>query len=196
MHVDRHRQLTTDEDYLAFERSSPIRHEFHDGQLVAMSGASEAHNLICGNLFAALHGALRGHACRVFSHDMRVKPSATKSYVYPDIVIACPPITYLDDNRDTLLNPRVVIEVLSPSTESYDRSAKFDLYREASSLQQYVLISQDAARAVSYIKQSAGIAWTMMPLDRSDSMLELPEFAIQVPFAELYRDVAFPTQLA
>jgi Uma2 family endonuclease len=179
----------TEAEYLAFERASEFRHEFHRGEIFAMSGASLSHNVISGNLFTEITLKLRGRGCRAFTHDMRVKPKPSMSYVYPDIVVACPPLEFLDEKQDTLLNPQVVIEVLSPSTEAYDRGAKFDLYRDAPSLQQYVLVSQEARRAVSYVRQSDGVAWLMTPLDHPEASIEFPSLGISVPLADIYRDV-------
>ena len=179
----------TEAEYLTFERASEMRHEFHGGDIFAMSGATESHNLVSGNLFTELNVRLRGERCRPYTHDMRVKAAESKTYMYPDIVVACPPIEFLDDKRDTLLNPQVVIEVLSPSTEDYDRGRKFDRYRECPSLQQYVLVSQDARRAVSYIRQSDGVAWLMRLLDNGSDTLDFPSLGSSVPLADIYRDV-------
>ena len=181
--------LLTEAEYLAFERASEFRHEFHRGEIFAMAGASESHNMITVALASGLLVQLRGKPCRVYSHDMRVRARHSKTYTYPDIIVACPPIEFLDDKRDTLLNPQVVIEVLSPSTEAYDRGRKFDFYREAPSLQQYVLVSQDSQRAVSYIRQSDGVAWLMVPLDHASASIEFPSLGISVPLSEIYRDV-------
>lgn len=181
--------LLTEAEYLAFERASEFRHEFHRGEIFAMAGASESHNLVAGNLFMELNVRLKGKSCRPYSHDMRVRASLSKTYTYPDIVVACPPIEFLDEKRDTLLNPQVVIEVLSPSTEAYDRGRKFDFYREAPSLQQYVLVSQDSQRAVSYIRQSDGVAWLMLPLDDASASIEFPSLGVRIPLSEIYRDV-------
>ena len=179
----------TEAEYLAFERASEFRHELHRGEIVEMAGASAAHNLIRGNLFIELRGSLLGQGVRVYAVDLRVKAGESASYMYPDIVVACPPIEFLDEKRDTLLNPQVVIEVLSPSTEGYDRGRKFDRYRECPSLQQYVLVSQDARRAVSYIRQSDGVAWLMRPLDNGSDTLDFPSLGISVPLADIYRNV-------
>ena len=181
--------LLTEAEYLAFERAAEFRHEFHRGEIFAMAGASESHNLVSGNLFTELNVQLKGKGCRPYTHDMRVYSHESKTYTYPDIVVACPPIEFLDDKRDTLLNPQVVIEVLSPSTEAYDRGRKFDFYREAPSLQQYVLVSQDSQRAVSYIRQSDGVAWLMLPLDDASASIEFPSLGVSVPLSEIYRDV-------
>ena len=181
--------LLTEAEYLVFERAAEFQHEFHRGEIFAMAGASESHNMIKAALASGLLVQLRGKAYRVYSTDMRVRASLSKTYTYPDIVVACPPIEFLDDKRDTLLNPQVVIEVLSPSTEAYDRGRKFDFYREAPSLQQYVLVSQDSQRAVSYIRQSDGVAWLMVPLDDASASIEFPSLGVSVPLTEIYRDV-------
>ncbi len=181
--------LLTEAEYLAFERAAEFRHEFHRGEIFAMAGASESHTTLSLALASAILIQLRGKPCRVYSHDMRVRASLSKTYTYPDIVVACPPIEFLDDKRDTLLNPQVVIEVLSPSTEAYDRGRKFDFYREAPSLQQYVLVSQDSQRAVSYIRQSDGVAWLMLPLDDASASIEFPSLGVSVPLSGIYRDV-------
>ena len=179
----------TEAEYLALERGSEFRHEFHCGGIFAMAGASERHNLITLATASSMYVRLQGKPCRVYSSEMRVKPKTSKSYVYPDIVVACPPMEFLDDKKDTLLNPQIVVEVLSPSTEAYDRGAKFDLYREAPSLQQYVLVSHEARRVVSYIRQSDGVAWLMTPLDHVEASIEFPSLGISVPLADIYRDV-------
>lgn len=179
----------TEAEYLAFERSSEFRHEFHRSEIFAMAGASESHNLVAGNLFTELNVMLRGKGCRAYTHDMRVYARESKTYVYPDIVVACPPIEFLDEKRDTLLNPQVVVEVLSPSTEAYDRGRKFDFYREAPSLQQYVLVTQDSKRAVSYVRQSDGVAWLMTPLDVPSAMIDFPSLGISVLLSDIYRDI-------
>ncbi len=181
----------TPQEYLARERVSEVRHEFYRGEVFAMAGASEAHNLIADNITFALRERLRGQGCRAYSSDMRVKVAANGLYTYPDSVVACPPIEFEDEERITLLNPQVIVEVLSESTQNYDRTRKFDLYRELPSLRQYVLISQDGFRVDSYQRQQDGIAWLMLPLSGADAVLEIPAVGCVVPFAEIYRDVEF-----
>ena len=183
--------LKTEAEYLAFERASETRHEFLRGELFAMAGATESHNLASLNLATVLNFELREKPCRVYSNDMRVVAPRSRSYMYPDIVVACPPIEFQDDKRDTLLNPQVVVEVLSPSTASYDRGTKFDLYLQSESLQQYVLVNQDEPRVMSYIRQSDGIAWLMIPLSGLDAVLEFPTLGLSVPLSEIYRNVEF-----
>lgn len=189
------KSLMTEAEYLAFERASEIRHEYWRGELFAMAGASESHNLASGNLFVAIQLSLRDKPCRAYTHDMRVFAAESRSYVYPDIVVACPPIEFKDDKRDTLLNPHVVVEVLSPSTESYDRGRKFDFYRQSDSLRQYVLVEQDAPRVMSYIRQSDGVAWLLTPLEGLTAVLDFPTLGVSVPLSEIYRNVEFPPPL-
>jgi Uma2 family endonuclease len=181
----------TPEEYLALERVSETRHEFYRGEMFAMAGASEAHNLIGGNVYSALREQLREQKCRAYTGDMRVKVRANGLYTYPDVVVACPPIEFEDDTRDTLLNPQVVVEVLSKSTEKYDRTTKFDLYREVPSLKQYVLISQAEARVDSYVRQADGEAWLLVPQVGLDATLDFPPLDCRMSFAEVYRDVDF-----
>ncbi|HLQ45721.1 MAG TPA: Uma2 family endonuclease, partial [Planctomycetaceae bacterium] len=164
----------TPEEYLVVERDSEIRHEFYRGELFAMAGATAAHNQIALNVASGLMAELRGKPCRVFALDMRVKVRPNGLYTYPDVAVACPPIEFEDDTRDTLLNPKVIVEVLSKTTEKYDRGKKFDLYRELASLQQYVLIAQSEARVASYVRQADGVAWLMVPGDGPEGTLDFP----------------------
>ena len=187
--------LMTEEQYLAFERASETRHEFWRGEIFAMAGATENHNLASGNLFVAVQVALRDRPCRAYTLDMRVFAPRSRSYMYPDIVVACPPIEFQDDKRDTLLNPQIVVEVLSPSTSSYDRGQKFDLYLQSESLQQYVLVNQDEPRVMSYIRQPDGIGWLMTPLEGLNAVLDFPTLGVRVPLSEIYRNVEFPPPL-
>src|SRR5262245_45796367 len=120
----------TPQEYLARERISESRHQYYRGEIFAMAGASEAHNLIADNVTFALRERLRDKGCRAYSKDMRVQVQRNGLYTYPDTVVACPPIQFEDESRDTLLNPQVIVEVLSKSTEKFDRGKKFDLYRE------------------------------------------------------------------
>jgi Uma2 family endonuclease len=143
-------------EYLTYERASPVRHEFLDGKLYAMAGASLAHNLIAGNTLASLHGQLRGKPGTIYPSDMRLKIVRTGLYTYPDISIVCGEPQLEDQHGDTLLNPIVLIEVLSPSTETYDRGKKFQHYRTLSSLREYLLIAQDSYRVEHYIRQPQG----------------------------------------
>ncbi|HEX8921122.1 MAG TPA: Uma2 family endonuclease, partial [Pyrinomonadaceae bacterium] len=129
--------LLTPEEYLALERKSEIKHEYYAGEMFAMVGASKRHNLITTNIIRSLGNQLLERGCNVYASDMRVKVSATGKYTYPDIVVACEEEKFDDAENDTLLNPVVVIEVLSEFTEAYDRGKKFEQYQNIESLTDY-----------------------------------------------------------
>lgn len=144
----------TPQAYLVWERQQKIRHEFVDGETFAMAGASRKHNLINVNVLAALHAQLRGLPCELYNNDMRVKIHNANAYVYPDIVVACDELAFADAEVDTLLNPLLIIEILSDSTASYDRGTKFKFYRTLPSLQQYILIAQHEYCIECYTRQA------------------------------------------
>ncbi|NCC32561.1 MAG: Uma2 family endonuclease, partial [Chloroflexia bacterium] len=137
------KRYITEQEYLVFERASTSKHEYFDGQIYAMAGASRIHNLIAGNTLAALHGQLRRKPCQVFPSDMRVKVTRTGLNTHPDLVVICGEPECTDDALDTLINPFILIEILSPSTERYDRGMKAQHYRTIETLQDYILIAQD-----------------------------------------------------
>jgi Uma2 family endonuclease len=181
-------QQMTEADYLAFERSSTIKHEFIVGEVYAMSGASEAHNLITGSAYAMLYNQLRGRACKIYPSDMKVRTPATGSYAYPDVTVVCGEAHFADDQRDVLLNPTVIIEVMSPTTERYDRGRKFQHYRELPSLQEYVLIAQDDSHIERFVRQEGGF-WQFSEARGLESSLELSSIACTLTLAEVYEQV-------
>src|SRR5437764_1944443 len=146
--------LLSPEEYLAIERKSEIKHEYFAGEMFAMVGASKRHNLITANIIRILGNQLLKRPCNVYPSDMRVKVSATGKYTYPDVVVACDEEKFDDAENDTLLNPVIVIEVLSESTEAYDRGKKFKQYQYIDSLTEYLLVSQDPYRIEQYVRQS------------------------------------------
>ncbi len=146
----------TEQAYITFERASTTRHEYYNGHIYAMTGASRMHNLIAGNTLAALHGQLRRKPCQIFPSDMRVKVQQTGLHTYPDLVVICGEPEFTDDALDTLLNPLVLIEILSPSTERYDRGMKFQHYRTIETLQDYILIAQDHYHIEHFSRQENG----------------------------------------
>ena len=133
----------TPEEYIALERKAHFKSEYFDGHIIAMSGASRQHNLIVTNISGELHVQFKGRGCEVYTNDMRVRPSPRDTYVYPDVVVVCGEPEFEDDVFDTLLNPILIVEVLSPSTERRDRGEKFTRYKHLAALQEYVLVSQD-----------------------------------------------------
>lgn len=181
----------TEEEYLAFERASDIKHEFFAGEIFAMTGASRAHNLICTNTVSALHRQLRGRPCEVYANDMRVKVSSTGLYTYPDIVAVCGEVRLDDSHFDTLLNPTLIIEVLSASTADYDYGRKFKHYRELPSLREYVLIAQDIARIDCFVRLDDG-RWELVDVRGLDATLTLTSVNATLALADVYEQVTFP----
>ena len=137
------KSLLTPEEYLAIERKSETKGEFYSGEVFAMVGASKRHNLIAANVIRVLGNQLLDRPCNVYPSDMRVKVSATGKYTYPDVVVACEEELFDDEEKDTLLNPVLIIEVLSESTEAYDRGKKFEHYQYIESLTDYLLVTQN-----------------------------------------------------
>lgn len=178
----------TPQEYLTIERTSQQRNEYFNGEIFAMGGASERHNLIVGNVFASLHAQIRGKPCKVYSSDMRVKISETGLYTYPDIVALCGEATFDDEQQDTLLNPQVIIEVLSKSTEGYDRGEKFAHYRRTESLLEYVLISQDKTRIEYYIRRPDNL-WLMSELSQPQMTLDPLSIQCRLLIADIYDKV-------
>lgn len=187
------RQRLTAEEYLARERAAEYRSEYFDGEIFAMAGASPEHSLIVGNLAAVLVPQLRGRPCRVHPGDLRVKVSETGLYTYPDLLVVCGESRFEDDRRDTLLNPVLVVEVLSRSTEAYDRGAKFAHYASIESLQEYVLVAQDQPRIERFLRQETAGDWLYAPLSGSEATLHLPSIDCRLPLAEAFDKVDFPT---
>ena len=184
----------TPEEYLELERKAPYKNEYVNGRIFAMSGANRPHNLIAGNVFGELRSQLRGRPCEAYVSDMRVKVSPTGLYTYPDIAVACEEILLDDAHNDTLLNPTVLIEVLSPSTEAYDRGEKFAHYRRLESLREYVLIVQDKARVEHFVRQ--GEQWVLSELSGLAGILHLPSIECHLPLKDIYEKIEFPAEAA
>ena len=171
------------EDYLALERRSETRSQYLDGEIFTMTGASERHNLLAGNLYTAFRTQLRHRGCRVYFSDMRVKVSATGLYTNPDVVVVCDKPQFEDAQVDTLLNPRVIVEILSKSTEDYDRGTKFVHYRTLPSLAEYVLVSQDQVHVERYLRKGGG--WLLTETDQREEAVELPSVDARLVLAEV-----------
>jgi len=182
--------LYTLEEYLARERVAEERSEFYRGQIFAMAGGSPRRNTICLNIASALKRRLRGSPCRPFASDQRLRIPANGLSTYPDVSVVCGEMQFDEIDRDAIVNPKVLIEVLSPSTESYHRGKKFDLYRELTSLQEYVLVSQEEPMIERFVRQEDG-DWLLTVFKGMDAVLELASVACELPFAEIYEDVAF-----
>ena len=178
------------EEYLAQERKAEYKSEYLHGEIFAMSGASRKHNLITVNISRELSQQLRGKPCEAYVSDMRVKVRASGLYTYPDVVVVCGEPQFEDDHIDTLLNPTLLVEVLSPSTERYDRIAKTAYYRTVDSLKEHLLVSQDEMRLEQYLKQADG-AWVLIEHRSLDDVVELQSIECSLALEDVYDKVSF-----
>ncbi len=181
----------TEAEYLALERTSEHKSEFYNGEIFAMAGATWNHNQIKSNLEGELYGKLKGGKCRSVSSDQRIKVDATGLYTYPDIAIVCNEPQFSNFDRDALVNPQVIIEVLSPGTENYDRSKKFRHYQRLPSVAEYILVSQDEKVIERSVRQPNG-AWLMTIFTESDEEFQISSLAISIKLADIYAGVTFP----
>src|SRR5437667_1156359 len=173
--------------YLQLERVSEIRHEFLDGVMYAMAGESRDRSRICFNLAAIIGAQIRDKPYRGFSPNMKVRAGIGGLYAYPDLMIVCGEAKFHDKHGDVLLNPLVIFEVLSPSTEKYDRGEKFHRYRtQIESLQDYVMVSQDKPRIEHHHRQTDGM-WTATEVKGLDEGLVLSSIDCRIPLAEVYQ---------
>jgi Uma2 family endonuclease len=190
----------TPEEYLAIERKAETKSEYFNGEMFplrgmgkphdafAMIGASRKHNLITANIIITLGQQLKDKPCELYPSDMRVRVPATGLYTYPDVVGACDEPKFEDDYLDTLLNPTLIVEVLSPSTASYDRIKKFGYYRTIESLSEYLLIAQDEYKVEQYVKQSEG-HWSLADIRSLEGTVELASIQCTLRLADVYAKV-------
>ena len=180
----------TPEEYLAIERNADHKSEYFAGEIFAMAGASERHILIVTNVSGELSALLKKRPCKVYSNNMRVKVSQSGLFTYPDIVVVCGEPSFEDGKKDTLLNPTLVVEVLSESTEAHDRGKKFEHYRRIPSLGEYLLIAQDRCRIEQFIKQIDG-KWLFSEINSQDAIVKLPSVNCELAVSEIYDKVEF-----
>lgn len=174
-------------EYLALERKAELKSEYYDGYITAMAGTSREHNLITLNLGAESRSQLKDRRCEVYVSDMRVYIDRTGLYTYPDVAIVCGEPEFQDDEVCTLLNPTVIVEVLSPTTEAYDRGKKFLQYRRVPSLKDYVLISQDRVLVERFTRK--GDEWILTEWSELSDTLQLASIGCEVPLREIYAKV-------
>lgn len=181
-------KIYTPEEYLALERQKiDGKAEYVDGHIYAMTGASRKHNLITINIASMLHSQLRGRPCEAYANDMRVKAAKARSYFYPDLTVVCGQPELEDGHFDTLLNPTVLVEVLSPSTEAFDRGGKFTRYRRIASLQEYLLVSQDQALIEQYWRHND--VWILAEFSGLDALVKLEAIGCTLALREVYERV-------
>lgn len=187
-------RLLSPDEYLAWERAQPTKHEYAHGVAVAMAGASLAHNKIVANVLRELSEALRAKPCDTFASDMRVHIPAGGHYRYPDASVACEPLEHEDDELDTLLNPTILVEVLSDSTEAADRGEKFRDYRSIKGFREYLLVGQKEPLVEHYLRQENGL-WTYRDAGPGDR-ITLVSCGVEIRVSELYLKVFPPASLA
>jgi Uma2 family endonuclease len=180
----------TPEEYLAVERHAEIRSEYLDGEMFAMTGGSLQHNLIVSNLIRELSLQLKKRPCQVYPSDLRVHVPATGLYTYPDVIVVCGEPQIEDQHLDILLNPTLIVEVLSPTTEAYDRGKKFEHYRTIESLAEYLLVVQEEPRVEQYLRQD-GNRWLLTAMAGLEGSLALPSIQCELSLAEVYDKVTF-----
>jgi Uma2 family endonuclease len=186
--------ILTAQEYLNGERAAATKSEFYRGETFAMAGASPQHVRINTNLIAALGAALGDGPCYTLSNDMRVFIAAHEHYVYPDTIVLCEDPTFQPGTDDCLTNPKIIFEILSPSTERYDRGMKFDHYRSLESLQEYLLVSQDRMLVEHYTRQPDG-QWLFCTWEGPSAVLALQSVSATLSVAALYRGVVLPESL-
>jgi Uma2 family endonuclease len=182
----------TPEQYLEIERKAEFKSEYYQGEMFAMAGARWTHNRLVANLIASLHQQLRSRPCQTLPSDMRVQVEATGTYTYPDVSVVCGEPQFLDETRDTLLNPSLIVEVLSPSTEGFDRGRKFEHYRSVESVGEYLMLASERVSAELYTRQPDG-RWLLTFAGRLEDSLDLQSVGVHLALADLYEKVDFPT---
>ena len=184
------KRYVTPEEYLALERAAERKSEYRDGEIVGMTGATRRHSLITVNISSELHRQLEDRPCEVHVNDLRVLVAARRLYTYPDVIVVCGEPVLADRYRDILTNPTVLIEVLSPSTEAYDRGTKFEHYRTLDSLREYLLVSQSRPQVDHFMREDDG-PW--LPSAASDlaATIVLPSIQCQLAMTRIYNKVRF-----
>ena len=178
------------EEYLALERSCVTKHEYYNGEIFAMGGASKQHVLIVTNVVGELHSELKEGPCTVYSTDLRVRVAPTGLYTYPDVIVLCDGPRFSDEQEDTLLNPALIIEVLSESTKDYDRGGKFEQYRTIESFVEYLLIAQDRPHVEHHTRQPDG-NWILHETNSLEDTIQLKSVPCSLRIADIYAKLDF-----
>lgn len=175
-------------EYLALERTSHEKHALWDGAVFAMAGASPRHNLLVAAILRELGNGLLGKPCRPFASDQRIRIPGAARYLYPDASVVCPPFEIDPEDDATIQNPKLIAEVLSPSTEAFDRGDKFIAYRSIASLSDYLLFSQDEPRVEHFTREGGGV-WRLVTLGRGDR-LSIASLEVELAMADLHAGLA------
>lgn len=186
-------EYLTPNAYLERERQAETKSEYYDGTMVAMAGASRSHIALTTTLSGLLFLALRGTNCHNYANEMKVRTHPTEHYFYPDIVVVCGEDVFRDDREELLTNPTLVVEILSPSTEAFDRGEKFRRYQQIPSLREYVLVAQDRASVERFVRQDDGNLWTYSLTEGMDANVTFESISATVSLGELYSNVLTPS---
>ncbi len=178
-------KLHTSEEYLEMERDSEVRHEYLDGEIFEMAGTNRRHNVISINLIRLIGNQILDRECNVYGSDMRVKILQANSYTYPDVVVICGEELFEDETEDTLINPMLIIEVLSKSTEAYDRGTKFESYQTIESFREYVLVTQDPFRVEQFVRKEENV-WTYFEFRKADEIVRLNSIECELSLSDIY----------
>ena len=179
-------------EYLLIERAAEYKSEFCDGEIYSMAGATRTHVLIAGNIGTLLYAQFRDRRCEAYMSDMRVKAADSAMYTYPDVVAVCGEPRFLDSRNDTLTNPQLVVEVMSPSTEDHDRGAKVRRYRQIESLTDYLLVSQDCPLIEHGTRDGLRQhVWTLREYSSLSDQIEIESLEVRLPLADVYAKVDF-----
>ncbi len=179
------------EEYLAFERKSETKHEYLDGQIYAMAGASPTHNQLCFNLAGEIHQAIKNSSCIGYTSDQKVRTDLQDLFSYPDLTIVCGEPSFHDQQQDVILNPTVIVEVLSPRTETYDRSTKLDRYQNIRSLTDYILITQNRPCVEHYVRQKGKRQWLLTIETDLNAEIEIASIKCKLKLRDIYNRVQF-----
>lgn len=180
----------TEVEFLAFERESDLKHQFFEGEVFAMSGGTPAHSRIASNFMITLGNRLWGKACQPYNSDLRIKVALTGLITYPALSVICGPLEFAADTNDTVVNPTLLVEVLSDSTEAFDRGRKFHHYQRIPSLREYVLVSQHEPRMERFVRGAAG-EWTWREAEGMEASLALPSVDVTLALADVFAQVEF-----
>ena len=190
----------TVQEYLEFEKAATERHEYYrgeifqmqgHGELLAMSGAANRHNIIFSNLFIGMGSRLKDKSCQPYGPDMRVNIPENTLFTYPDISVFCGELQLSPDDEDTAIHPTVLIEILSPSTRNYDRGGKFSFYRDIPTLKEYILVDSQAIHVETF-RLNANHHWELEEYKKPDQVLEIPCLHISIPLTEIYNRTRLP----
>ena len=190
MQVQTEKRLYTPEEYLDLEEKADYKSEYHDGEIIPMTGGTTDHNIIAGNFYTTLKLALRGQSYKVFFADVRLWMSTYRRYVYPDVMVVQGKPIYDGSNKTTITNPLLIIEVLSKSTKNYDKSEKFDYYRSIPEFREYILIDQSKYHLEQYAKTSEN-QWLFTEYNSENAVLTLTSVEVKIPLIELYEEIDF-----